>query len=410
MNQSANTMLPSTGTNRVALLDIFRGFALFGIFVVNIRYMSSSVNHPEAFEWMKDGSLNLAIDWLLANFFNSKFFPIFSFLFGVGFAMQINKMEEKKKFNTFFFIRRYFFLMLFGLLHVVFLWGGDVLILYALAGLLVLIIRKVPVKWVFILAVGILLCPFYGYIYGALQNSSSILLKGNSYDYQDILNILLNGSFREKLQFRLYEYSSYFRNVEYFPTLVSLIFFGYCSGRLKFYSNINQTFKRLTPVVYFLLPTVIVFRIAYHQLETFTEGSYRLHILLVKANIIFNIFQSFIYLYLITLFYEKGILIKIIEPLALAGRMSLTNYLMQSVIGVLLFNSVFLGLYGQLGLAWLELFVIISFLLLLYASNLWLSKFRYGPLEYIWREVTYKSDLKFLKNTTKNQNFNNHKL
>ncbi len=137
---------PTASTKRIALLDIFRGFALLGVFVVNIRYMSSSVNHPEAFIWMKDGIWNAGMDWILTNFFNSKFFPIFLISLWCGFGMQINKMEEKNKFNPVFFLKRYSILLLFGVFHVLLIWGGDVLVLYSLAGFIILILRRVPIK------------------------------------------------------------------------------------------------------------------------------------------------------------------------------------------------------------------------------------------------------------------------
>ena len=94
MTDQTKQISPSAPANRIALLDIFRGFALLGVYIVNIKYMSSSVVHPEAFSWMSEGTENEITNWILINFFNGKFFPIFSFLFGVGFGMQINKMEE----------------------------------------------------------------------------------------------------------------------------------------------------------------------------------------------------------------------------------------------------------------------------------------------------------------------------
>ena len=111
MKNLTSKLAPSTAATRIALLDIFRGFALLGIYIVNLRFMTSSVLHPEAFEWMKNGVNNQVTNWILDQFFNGKFYPIFSFLFGVGFGMQINKMEEKGTFSSFFFMRRYFFLL-----------------------------------------------------------------------------------------------------------------------------------------------------------------------------------------------------------------------------------------------------------------------------------------------------------
>ncbi len=201
----------------------------------------------------------------------------------------------------------------------------------------------------------------------------------------------------------MYEYSIYFRNVEYFPTLVALIFFGYAAGRKKFYNNIPATLRKMTPAVILLLPLLIIFRIYHSSIDQMPTDNYKLYILLIKTIIIANILQSSLYLYFISLLYEKRILTKIIEPLAFAGRTSLTNYIMQSVAGLILFNGMFFGLYGKLGLAWLGVISLIIYVLFILGSKFWLSKFRYGPLEFIWRELTYKTSLKFIKNGNNNK-------
>jgi uncharacterized protein len=407
MKNNLHTISPSTAASRIALLDIFRGFALLGIFVVNIRYMSSSVLHPEAFTWMKEGTWNQVMEWILNNFFNGKFYPIFSFLFGVGFGMQINKMEEKGSFSNFFFLRRYFFLMLFGVLHVVLLWGGDVLVLYALAGFLVLLLRKVPVKYILILTALILIFPLYGHIYNFLN--SFLLESGckplsylHNYDYSDIVGINTTGSFTDNLRFRLYEYTVYYRNVEYFPALLTMIFSGYVAGRYKFYNKIPGTLKKLTPVAIAGFVGVILFRIIHVKSIDLIHQSFKIYVIFSKLLIISNITQAFLYLYIISFLYEKGIFIKFLQQIAFAGRTSLTNYMMQSVAGLILFNGMFFGLYGKFGLAWLGIISLVIYVLFIIGSKYWLSKFRYGPLEFIWRELTYKTSLKFIKNGNNN--------
>ena len=403
MKNNLQTISPSTAASRIALLDIFRGFALLGIFVVNIRFMSSSVLHPEAFAWMKDGMWNRIMEWILTNFFNGKFYPIFSFLFGVGFGMQINKMEEKGTFSNFFFLRRYFFLLLFGVLHAVLIWGGDVLVLYALAGFLVLALRKVHVRYILILTAVILIFPFYGHIYNFINNYLSQtghkpLSYLHDYDYAAIVNINKNGSFLENLRFRLYEYTVYYRNVEYFPALLTMIFSGYVAGRYKFYNKIPETLKKLTPVAIIGFIGVVLFRYLHSVSGDLIHENFKIYVIFSKLLIISNITQSFLYLYIISFLYEKGIFINFLQQMSFAGRTSLTNYIMQSVAGLILFNGMFLGWYGMLALAWLGVLSVVIYILLIIGSKFWLSKFRYGPLEFIWRELTYKTSLKFIKN------------
>jgi uncharacterized protein len=386
---------PTTGTNRIALLDIYRGFALMGIYIVNIRFMSSSVIYPEAFEWMHNGTLNQITWWILDTFFNNKFFPIFSFLFGVGFGMQMNKMEEKNKFSNLFFIRRYSILLFFGIIHILIIWPGDVLALYALAGMIVLMIRKIPLKYLLILTTLILLFPFYGLIRNYLNewtinNGWRPLLFLYDYDLQDIVKIKTEGSFLQKVGFRLHEYTVYYRNVEYFPILISMIFLGYAAGRVKFYNKIPQSLGKLKYVAL----VAIVFILMYHMLVGYLDEikSFKAQILLKKMHIISDSLQAFLYLYIIGWLYERKILIKFLEPLAYAGRMSLTNYIMQSLVGVFIFMG-FIDLYGQFGLVTLVFIAVVCFSLLVLGSKLWLKFYRYGPLEWLWRELTYNTKL-----------------
>ncbi|MBN1950905.1 MAG: DUF418 domain-containing protein [Bacteroidales bacterium] len=402
-------LTPSLPSNRIALLDIFRGFALLGIFVVNIEYMSSSVIHPEAFTWMNEGKANSITDWILVNFFNGKFFPIFSFLFGVGFGMQLNKMEEKGSFSASFFLRRYFFLLLFGVVHILFIWGGDVLLLYSLAGFLVLLLRKVPIKWILTGASLILIFPFYGHILGYINGwywdmGYDIMVK--PYTYDQILAINVDGSIWDRMNFRLLEYTVYYRNVEYFPTLLFMIFTGYAAGRYRFYKKIPETLGKLNLVAVITFLLIILFRLVHPMISVPAEENYKLFLLLEKLNIICNIGQAFLYLFILSFLYEKRILVKLIEPLAYAGRMSLTNYLFQSIIGMIVFSGFFFGLYGQLNITALALIALGVYALMVGGSKLWTQKFRYGPLEFIWRELTYKVHLKFLKKENNNQNIN----
>jgi uncharacterized protein len=391
MNQQQ--LIPSNASGRIQLIDIFRGFALLGIFVVNIRFMSSSVLYPEHFDWMTEGKANSVAQFILKQFFNGKFFPIFSFLFGVGFGMQMNKMEEKGKFSILFFIRRYIILLLFGLIHIIFIWGGDVLALYAIAGMLILLIRRIKVLYIVILAIGILLFPFYAHLLNYADRlfvrmgfESIIALK--DYSFQDIMNIKMHGSFIENLRFRLLDYTVYYRNPEYFPILISMIFLGYSAGRIKFYNRIPEFLKKLKP---FIIPTLIIiisFRI-FNDLFQHYNSSFAWYELITKLSKISNVLQAFLYLYIIGLLYTNNYFKIILEPLAYAGRMSLTNYFMQSIFGVFLFHGLCFGLFGQLGLAWLGTIALIVFLLLLLASKIWLKYYRFGPLEWIWRQLTY---------------------
>lgn len=361
--------------------------------------MSSSVLYQQEFSWMKEGVFNEITWWILQHFFNEKFFPIFSFLFGVGFGMQIQKMEEKGIFSSAFFLRRYLILLLFGLIHLIFIWPGDVLALYAAAGMILLVLRKVPLKYMIVLSIIILLFPFYAHIRNFINQvfidaGLKPIISLYDYNYHDIVDLKIKGTLIEKIRFRLHEYSIYYRNVEYFPLLLCMIFLGYTAGKLKFYARVKEL---LSALKYFAIAGIL-FVIAVHFIyfSIADPGNYPLQIILKKTLMISNIIQAFLYLYIIGLLYENRLLVKFLKPLTYAGRMSLTNYIMQSIVAVFVFRG-FIQLYGRLELTELEILALLVFSLLLIGSWLWLKKFRYGPLEWLWREISYAKPITFRK-------------
>ncbi|WP_100926651.1 hypothetical protein [Tenacibaculum sp. SZ-18] len=152
-------------SERIELLDVYRGFAILGVFVVNIVIMNSTFLNQDEFAKQWTSSLDIAIQKVLQLFFYTKFFPIIYLLFGLGISMQAVKLFEKEKLTKAFFFRRMFFLFAFGVLHILLLWSGDVLNMYALLGLFTVFLIKKSDKLILGLSVFFLLFPFYDYIF-----------------------------------------------------------------------------------------------------------------------------------------------------------------------------------------------------------------------------------------------------
>lgn len=163
---------PTSSSQRIELLDVYRGFAIFGIFVVNIVIMHSTFLNQDEFNLQWTSTIDLITDKVLHLFFYTKFFPIFSLLFGLGISMQALKMWEQKKLSFSFFFRRMFILFLIGVCHVVFLWSGDVLNIYAILGLLVTFFIKRSNTFILASALIVLLFPFYDQLLSSFSNLS----------------------------------------------------------------------------------------------------------------------------------------------------------------------------------------------------------------------------------------------
>lgn len=133
------TVLPTVTPvrERIVVLDVLCGFALFGMLLVNMLDFSSSALRADTLG-VRGSELDQLVDIAIAFFAITKFYLLFSFLFGVGFAVQMRRMQTTGRPFVGFYLRRLLFLFLIGLIHAVFIWDGDILRLYAAAGVLLL--------------------------------------------------------------------------------------------------------------------------------------------------------------------------------------------------------------------------------------------------------------------------------
>jgi uncharacterized protein len=134
----ANTQLvPLTNSNRIQVVDLLRGFALIGIIMMNIEWFNRPISALMSFDYTLTG-FDWASSWLVKVFVEGKFYKLFSILFGMGFAvMLVRAQEADRKFGA-WFTRRMLALFVFGMAHLIFLWGGDIIHDYAVGGLLLL--------------------------------------------------------------------------------------------------------------------------------------------------------------------------------------------------------------------------------------------------------------------------------
>src|SRR5262245_44771460 len=142
-NRRLQTLGPIAPSERILVLDILRGIALLGILIINMQVFSLPAASFFLGQPLFPDALNQSAAWLVSVFGEGKFNSIFSFLFGVGFAIQLNRAEQQAGSFLVTYLRRIFALFAFGMLHYFFLWNGDVLRFYAVLGVALLFLRKV---------------------------------------------------------------------------------------------------------------------------------------------------------------------------------------------------------------------------------------------------------------------------
>ncbi len=386
---------PTSPSERISQIDILRGFALFGILLVNVFGYNSSFFDFSGFYKTFEDPLNSSVFNLVVGFGADKFIFIFSFLFGVGFSIMYLKYcaDERDFFRL--YLRRLLALMMFGIIHIVFFWAGDILVSYSLMGMILLLSRKLRSGLILFLSV---LLYFFPIIYIAFESvfplMPSALSSVTELKMPEVIDIYSSGSYLEILKLRIHEYFA-FRNINliyYVPKVLSLFFLGFLFYKHKYLERINSSKLR-----YFIL-LIILLSIGIF-LNLFTEN-----IVNILANPetnpfytaiymcvfeITNIFLGLGYILLILLLSQVPIFKNILNPLKYIGRMALTNYLMQSVIFTTFMYAYGFGYFGSIQPWQLVIYAILVFIIQLFISIIWLKNFRFGPMEWIWRKLTY---------------------
>ncbi len=405
MNQK-NTIRPTQKTRRIELLDVYRGFAVFGIFVVNIVVMHSTYLNQDVYNAQWTASIDLWTQRILQLFFYTKFFPIFSLLFGWGMAMQALKMKARQGISFLFFLRRMGYLWLFGILHIALLWSGDVLHLYAVLGLLVTPLITQRSALLLGMSIFFLLFPFYepliSFVMKQVPFSAEEALAG--YDAEAVRQVIQHGSFTDGMELRFREYVANLPMLLGFlaPMAFSMFLLGMYLGKKNVHNTIFSFLDKIKNPV--LLLTILsnayrlVFLFMLPDYELYRDPDLRPYF--IKLMVLSDVFMGIFYLWLIGWLWFRRMGRNILSPLRHVGRMALTNYLLQSLIGVILFTSLGFRLYETLRPFETFLIAIVIFVFQIGFSKAWLQYFRWGPLEWIWRCLTYRKVLPIKKSSS----------
>lgn len=358
--------------------------------------------------------------WLLYVFVDGKFYTLFSLLFGIGFSIIIRNAERKGADGFRIFYRRMTLLLIIGFIHLMFIWSGDILMLYALLGMLLPLFRRASdnklLAWAgFFLFLPIavdfacemthtnLALPFirlqeaYCADYGINEANFAYWLH-DAEDYSTTFQFLVQGAFVRMQEF--VDGNRYFK-------VLGLFLIGFCIGRKRIYADLEGNKSLLSKVFRYGLAAGLPcsFLYAWSAMEQHPLGL-TLHSLFYLVSVYP---LGFAYAAGLGLFYLKT---KDGTPwkwLASTGRMALTNYIGQSVIGMFLFYGIGLGFGTEIGLLQTELVVLAVFSFQIVFSTLWMSQFKFGPLEWGWRMLTYGKWLGIRNDCTSKKCFNEKK-
>lgn len=393
---------PVSTSERVETIDILRGLALFGILAANIRGFAGppiTYFRPGMF-WtaMHDHIAQAFID----TFVQGKFITIFAFLFGVGFAVQFDRASARTGKFGWTFARRQFVLILFGLIHGLLIWFGDILLAYALSGFCLLLFRKRKDKTVAIWAVIFLsLLPLLGTAFFVATRFGAKPPKPPKTDPAAVAkaaDVYANGSWLDVQQYRQKDAVRF--NWGFIPILFfqvqGLFLLGVLAWRKRFLQPPAEALPRYRKWMWWGLGIGVAgnvtMTIAARSLGANAMPTTWLAYTLVPLRMIAVPALSLGYICAVILLCHDPAWRARLQRFGAVGRTALTNYLLQSVIGTLIFYSYGLGLFG-VGPALLLPLTVLIFAAQLYASAWWVSRYRFGPVEWLWRRLTYKGPL-----------------
>lgn len=388
-------------SERIALLDVLRGIALLGILLVNIAAFSGAMFlSPAEAAHLPGASLTEPLDFVLVTLVEAKFYSLFSFLFGVGFAVISDRAETHGIRPTAVLMRRYFVLLGIGLVHSTLIWFGDILVLYSLLGMVLLLFRHMSTRQLLTWSVSMLLAPvpLYAILLLCLPPGT-----GTGWLTPEKLGWAIHavtaGHYTDIIPVNLYfnEFNWFRRLVlMFYPRVLGMFLLGFAVVRLRLLHEPSRHLPLLRTCAMWgfiigLPASVGWAAVNWHQPMTPLSGAG------LAATVLESIGTPALtigYVASITLAFQSAACQRVLLYLAPVGRIALTNYLSQSVLGILVF-------YGFGGLGW---FMKVSYAqtlliaLAIYAaqvvfSNVYVRYFRQGPAEWVWRRLTYGQGL-----------------
>lgn len=389
---------PITPGERLEVIDIVRGFALFGIIAANMRAFNSpmAAYFDHSLMWM--GAADRVAQAFVDFFISGKFITLFSFLFGIGFLIIVERAEAKGVSGARLLCRRLFVLFLFGALHALLLWSGDILAPYALMGFPLLLFRRRRQKTVLIWA---LFFYFWPNVIGAVllwaaSAGAPIPMPppATPEDLTRIVAVFSSGTYGEIFMERLKELGMLYAGIIFFyPRVLGVFLLGLYVWRTGILRNLAAHRPLLLRLRNGGLAVGIVGNgAAVAIMEIWHPNLMAPTPLAFAAGCVFAFgvpAMSLFYASAIALLYDDRVWRERLRIFAPIGRTALSNYLLQTVICTAIYQSWGFGLYGSVGPALGLIPTVIIYAAQVRASIWWTERFAFGPAEWLWRSLAY---------------------
>jgi uncharacterized protein len=361
-------LTPKPPEQRLPSLDALRGFALFGVLLVNLVVeFRVSIFQQFAEPGSAAGALDQLADVLVRNVFELKAYALFSLLFGVGLAAQRARLETHA---GYWLTRRLAILLIFGAIHLLLIWNGDILVQYAIAGFLVLPFVNAPV-WATAFAGCAMLLLYF--LMPLLPMPVGLPpLRELAEHVADAAQVLPSGSYADIRRFSWEELPLLLPlHVYIFPRTLGLMLLGMVAWRVHLFSLVatHRWAACAASGASLIVGAVLTMR-------SIDPAPGAVYLALGYAGLFLAAFESG------AVRHAAGFLIPV-------GRMAFTNYIVQSIVMGWIFFGYGLGLYNRMGAAAGFALAIAIFAAQAIFSAWWLKRWRFGPIEWLWRSLMY---------------------
>ena len=370
---------------RITLIDALRGFTLLGILLVRTNNLWGNYPHPEPSSNAVIRFIDSGIHFFVDNFMTGKFYSIFTILFGLSFFIILSRAEAKNIDFRLRFMWRMVILLFIGCLHRLIITPWEDLALYGILGILLIPFYKLAPKKILIFAVCCLLfAPFYPSLYQGIKEkvqppvaqTEMVIQVEDSHSSTDTYGTFLDR--QKNLNIEKIRHSIRYGEFSVF----GFFLLGLFLGKIRFFENTEQK-KRLYQKILWI--SICMFCLLF-ALSKFCYG--------ILGNFAAYFFSFAIVSGFILLYSTKvRVLLDYLIPY---GKMGLTNYILQSAFGLLVFTPFFLNFNAQ-GLLIKEIVALLFYVSVVFLCTWHLKYFLYGPLEWFWRSATYLKKIPFRK-------------
>ncbi len=401
---AAGAPQPAALAGRIASIDILRGLAVFGILIENMLYFTGPCEQWDLMVPLWPGALDRAVVFLLRWLEEGKLYSLYSLLFGLGLAMQFDRAGGGAN-ATSQTVRRMFVLLGIGLVHAFLIWWGDILTIYALLGLLLVLFlrcgQKTLIRWAaglwlvppaLVLSLMLLICIVPQGDEASRSRDAAANDAAVRAEIAQAHTAYANGGWPEIAAQRASDaWRALVWKVLGGFEILMMFLVGVWAARARIADCDARTDPLLRRLAIWALPTGLILHAVYaYEMNQTTPGSQ-----------VFDLFArgvcGFLGMPLLPLGYVAIVMrlaqrfgqTRWLSPLRAVGEMSLSNYLAHSIVGTLLAYRVGLGYYGQISPSLCMVIAVVLFALQIPFSNWWLSRFRFGPAEWLWRSAAY---------------------